>query len=190
MTLPSMVCCGGCKLPDEELIMLVTGLFDDTVDGFGWDIEVCWLLVHCLSTVSMEDVEEFVDINTDDAAVTELLIVGIVATDVQVLQSELSLAILLVTFLISVWIADICRNPTDFPKLLFVLFTNLWEGSVLVIEVCIFCCKGVCDIEGSTDVTIWAVAKGTDKFVNADGGRDGSWFGAKRTIFPATRTQM
>lgn len=73
----------------------------------------------------MEDVEEFVDINTDGAAVTELLIVGIVATDVQVLQSELSLAILLVTFLASVWIADICRNPTDFPKLLFVLFTNL-----------------------------------------------------------------
>lgn len=33
--LPSMVCCGGSKLLDEELIMLVTGLFDDTVDEFG-----------------------------------------------------------------------------------------------------------------------------------------------------------
>ena len=35
MTLPSMVCCEGCKLLDEELIMLVTGLFDDTVDEIG-----------------------------------------------------------------------------------------------------------------------------------------------------------
>ena len=34
----------------------------------------------------MEAVEEFVDINTGGAVVTELLNVGFVATDVQVLQ--------------------------------------------------------------------------------------------------------
>lgn len=35
MTLPSMVCCGGSKLLNEEIVMLITDLFDDAVDEFG-----------------------------------------------------------------------------------------------------------------------------------------------------------
>lgn len=202
MLLADGTCCWGTKMFNEEFVRSQNGLLDigaviamlllnETEGWVNWvatvEEDICGALLGDFREDSMEmDAVEFVCTGNEGTVLMELVSSDIDETAAQAVSVVLLLPILLVEFWTPMFTAvEASGNLTELPTVLLAHVIFSWESWLLVLAARL-CGTGVWDVEAWGVRTRCVVAMGTDKFVNMERGSERSWFGARRTTFPAT----